>query len=42
LVQRMYDALGDDGKHKHTAQGIADELGAAGTTIYRYLERSEA
>lgn len=39
LAQEMYDELGDDGKRKHTVQGIADELGVARTTIYRYLER---
>lgn len=39
LAQRMYDELGDDGKRKHTVQDIADELGVARTTIYRYLER---
>jgi AcrR family transcriptional regulator len=35
----MYDELGADGKRKHTVQDIADELGVARTTIYRYLER---
>lgn len=40
LAQEMYDELGDDGKRKHTVQDIADELGVARTTIYRYLERS--
>lgn len=40
LVQEMYDELGDDGKRKHTVQAIADELGVARTTIYRYLDRS--
>ncbi|MDH3037943.1 recombinase family protein [Streptomyces sp. TRM75561] len=39
LAQEMYDELGDDGKRKHTVQDIADELGVARTTIYRYLER---
>lgn len=39
LAQRMYDELGDDGKRKHTVQDIADELGVARTTIYRYLDR---
>lgn len=39
LAQRMYDELGDDGKRKHTVQGIADELGVARTTIYRYLKK---
>jgi DNA invertase Pin-like site-specific DNA recombinase len=39
LAQQMYDELGDDGKRKHTVQGIADELGVARTTIYRYLDR---
>jgi DNA invertase Pin-like site-specific DNA recombinase len=39
LAQRMYDEVGDDGKRKHTVQDIADELGVARTTIYRYLER---
>ncbi|MEU1497235.1 recombinase family protein [Streptomyces sp. NPDC005732] len=42
LAQQMYDELGDDGKRKHTVQGIADELGVARTTIYRYLERRTA
>jgi DNA invertase Pin-like site-specific DNA recombinase len=42
LAQEMYDELGGDGKRKHTVQGIADELGVARTTIYRYLERKEA
>lgn len=42
LAQEMYDELGDDGKRKHTVQGIADELGVARTTIYRYLERNKA
>ncbi|MFJ7963112.1 recombinase family protein [Streptomyces sp. NPDC096324] len=42
LAQEMYDELGDDGKRKHTVQGIADELGVARTTIYRYLDRKEA
>lgn len=41
LAQQMYDELGDDGKRKHTVQGIADELGVARTTIYRYLEKKE-
>jgi DNA invertase Pin-like site-specific DNA recombinase len=41
LAQEMYDELGGDGKRKHTVQGIADELGVARTTIYRYLEREE-
>lgn len=39
LAQEMYDELGDDGKRKHTVQEIANELGVARTTIYRYLER---
>ncbi|WP_431040081.1 recombinase family protein [Streptomyces sp. P9-1] len=39
LAQEMYDELGEDGKRKHTVQDIADELGVARTTIYRYLER---
>jgi len=39
LAQKMYDELGEDGKRKHTVQDIADELGVARTTIYRYLER---
>lgn len=39
LAQEMYDELGDDGKRKHTVQAIADELGVARTTIYRYLDR---
>jgi DNA invertase Pin-like site-specific DNA recombinase len=39
LAQEMYDELGNDGKRKHTVQDIADELGVARTTIYRYLER---
>jgi DNA invertase Pin-like site-specific DNA recombinase len=42
LAQEMYDELGGDGKRKHTVQDIADELGVARTTIYRYLERKEA
>ncbi|MFF0777111.1 recombinase family protein [Streptomyces sp. NPDC003720] len=41
LAQEMYDELGDDGKRKHTVQDIADELGVARTTIYRYLDRKE-
>jgi DNA invertase Pin-like site-specific DNA recombinase len=41
LAQEMYDELGDDGKRKHTVQDIANELGVARTTIYRYLERGE-
>jgi DNA invertase Pin-like site-specific DNA recombinase len=41
LAQQMYDELGDDGKRKHTVQDIADELGVARTTIYRYLEREK-
>jgi DNA invertase Pin-like site-specific DNA recombinase len=41
LAQEMYDELGDDGKRKHTVQDIADELGVARTTIYRYLEREK-
>lgn len=40
LAQEMYDELGEDGKRKHTVQDIADELGVARTTIYRYLERA--
>lgn len=40
LAQRMYDEVGDDGKRKHTVQDIADELGVARTTIYRYLDRA--
>lgn len=39
LAQEMYDELGEDGKRKHTVQDIANELGVARTTIYRYLER---
>jgi DNA invertase Pin-like site-specific DNA recombinase len=42
LAQEMYDELGEDGKRKHTVQNIADELGVARTTIYRYLERGSA
>jgi DNA invertase Pin-like site-specific DNA recombinase len=42
LAQQLYDELGEDGKRKHTVQDIADELGVARTTIYRYLERSDA
>lgn len=42
LAQEMYDELGEDGKRKHTVQDIANELGVARTTIYRYLERKEA
>lgn len=41
LAQEMYDELGADGKRKHTVQDIADELGVARTTIYRYLERQK-
>lgn len=41
LAQQMYDELGEDGKRRHTVQDIANELGVARTTIYRYLERSE-
>ena len=41
LAQEMYDELGDDGKRKHTVQDIANELGVARTTIYRYLEREK-
>lgn len=40
LAQEMYDELGADGKRKHTVQDIANELGVARTTIYRYLERA--
>lgn len=40
LAQAMYDELGDDGKRKHTVKDIADELGVARTTVYRYLERA--
>ncbi len=42
LAQEMYDELGEDGKRKHTVQDIADELGVARTTIYRYLEKKES
>lgn len=42
LAQEMYDELGDDGKRKHTVQDIADQLGVARTTIYRYLDRKES
>ncbi|MFF9175998.1 recombinase family protein [Streptomyces sp. NPDC014793] len=42
LAQQMYDELGADGKRKHTVQDIANELGVARTTIYRYLERKQA
>ncbi|MFC1260612.1 recombinase family protein [Streptomyces rochei] len=42
LAQEMYDELGEDGKRKHTVQDIANELGVARTTIYRYLDRGEA
>jgi len=42
LAQQMYDELGPDGKRKHTVQDIADELGVARTTIYRYLERKSS
>jgi DNA invertase Pin-like site-specific DNA recombinase len=41
LAQQMYDELGGDGKRKHTVQDIANELGVARTTIYRYLEREK-
>ncbi|WP_030975103.1 recombinase family protein [Streptomyces sp. NRRL S-1824] len=41
LAQQMYDELGEDGKRKHTVQDIANELGVARTTIYRYLEKKE-
>lgn len=41
LAQEMYDELGADGKRKHTVQDIANELGVARTTIYRYLEREK-
>lgn len=41
LAQQMYDELGDDGKRKHTVKDIAEELGVARTTIYRYLEREK-
>jgi DNA invertase Pin-like site-specific DNA recombinase len=41
LAQEMYDELGDDGKRKHTVQDIANELGVARTTIYRYLDRKK-
>jgi DNA invertase Pin-like site-specific DNA recombinase len=39
LAREMYDELGDDGKRRYTVQQIAEELGVARTTIYRYLER---
>lgn len=39
LAQQMYDELGPDGKRKHTVQSIAEELGVARTTIYRYLDK---
>jgi DNA invertase Pin-like site-specific DNA recombinase len=42
LAQEMYDEIGEDGKRKHTVQDIADELGVARTTIYRYLERKDS
>lgn len=42
LAQEMYDELGEDGKRRYTVQQIAEELGLARTTIYRYLEREEA
>jgi DNA invertase Pin-like site-specific DNA recombinase len=42
LAQEMYDELDEDGKRKHTVQDIANELGVARTTIYRYLDRKEA
>ncbi|MFI6560415.1 recombinase family protein [Streptomyces sp. NPDC050534] len=41
LAREMYDELGDDGKRKHTVQDIADQLGVARTTIYRYLDREK-
>jgi DNA invertase Pin-like site-specific DNA recombinase len=41
LAQEMYDELGPDGKRKHTVQEIADQLGVARTTIYRYLDREK-
>ena len=37
LAQQMYDEIGDDGKRRYTVQQIADELGVARPTIYRYL-----
>jgi DNA invertase Pin-like site-specific DNA recombinase len=40
LAQQMYDEVGEDGKRRYTVKQIADELGVARTTIYRYLERS--
>lgn len=40
LAQEMYDEVADDGKRRYTVQQIAEELGVARTTIYRYLERS--
>lgn len=42
LAQEMYDELGADGKRRYTVQQIAEELGVARTTIYRYLEREKA
>jgi len=41
LAQEMYDELGADGKRRYTVQQIAEELGVARTTIYRYLEREK-
>jgi DNA invertase Pin-like site-specific DNA recombinase len=42
LAREMYDELGDDGKRRYTVQQIAEELGVARTTIYRYMEREVA
>lgn len=42
LAQEMYDELGADGKRRYTVQQIAEELGVARTTVYRYLEREKA
>lgn len=42
LAKEMYDAVGDDGKRKHTVQEIADLLNTSRWTIYRSLERAAA
>jgi hypothetical protein len=38
-VRRMYQAVGPDGKRRHTVAKIAQAVGVHRTTVYDYLKR---